>query len=192
MILRASTDYYHPGDSGHCLKEYRFGSDFVADFLIINPRRSLAPIITLVELEPVEDNLFTKKGIPTQRLAVGLRQVREWFVWIQQNREYFIKSIQKLLRNAIDPLSLQQWFRRGEVELNSFIFIGRREKVIDKDIRTLWSEPSLKLNIHTYDTILDISGIFDDDFLNDFAEEEMKRFILQARKTSHNSGEKSR
>jgi hypothetical protein len=61
-ILRASTGYYHPGDCGHCLKEYRLGSDFVADFLIINSRRSLAPIITLVELEPVEDNLFTKKG----------------------------------------------------------------------------------------------------------------------------------
>lgn len=169
-LLRAATGYYHPGDAGYCLKEFRLGSDHVTDFLVVNPRRSLAPLINLVELEPIVDDVFTKKGLPSQRLTTAMRQVKEWRKWIDQNTDYFIESLKKRLRNAMDPASLDKWFYHNEVELKSFIFIGRREIIKERDHRDVWASQDPYLTIHTYDTIHEVSLEFDLDYLQQRSE----------------------
>ncbi len=180
-LLRAATGYYHPGDAGYCMKEFRLGSDYVADFLVVNPRRSLAPLINLVELEPIAGDVFTKKGLPSQRLATAMRQVKEWRSWIDKNTEYFLANLKKKLKNAMDPVSLDRWFYHNEVELKAFIFIGRRDVIKERDYRPVWVSKDPYLTIHSYDTIHEMCLDFDLEYLQQRSEIEQYEYIKRER-----------
>ncbi|MBO0784006.1 MAG: hypothetical protein J2P37_34800, partial [Ktedonobacteraceae bacterium] len=61
---------------------------------------SLPPVIKLVELEPIADNVFTQKGLPSQRLQTAQVQVKQWQNWIRLHRDGFVSELKKRLRNA--------------------------------------------------------------------------------------------
>lgn len=180
-LLRAATGYYHQGDSGHCLKEFKFGTEYVADFVIVNLRRSLPPIIKLVELEPIADNVFTQKGLPTQRLQTAHMQVKQWQNWIRLHRDGFVSELRKRLRNAVDPTSLYTWIYEKEATIESYIFIGRRQHIEGNDQRHILMTGEGNLTIHTYDTMLDLARDFDADHIEQLQEIETKQFIKKLR-----------
>lgn len=168
-LLRLATDSYHSGESSYVLREYRLGSDFVADFLIVRPMRSLPPKIILVELEPPNDKIFTKDGLNSNRLAKAIKQVSDWHVWINKNQVYFVDSLKKILNNIVDPLYMRELFRKDTIEIDKFIFIGTRSNIKNNDKRNSVSVSVPNVRINTYDTFLDISTSFDcDTFSQDF------------------------
>lgn len=183
--LRMATGYCHPGDGGYCMHEFRFGSDFIADFLILNPRRSLPPLIYLVELEPVGDNIFTKKGTPSHKLLTALHQIKQWRSWIQDNRLAFCNEVDKRLKRAVDARTIEGWLMRKTVRLDGYIFIGRRSKISDNDQRHLWSDDGENTTIHTYDTILDKIRSDDHDTLSHMAEIECHSLVVELRKANY-------
>ncbi len=153
-VIQSATAYSQ-GEAAYCFREFQFGSDFVGDFLIVTPRRSVAPLINLVELEPVEDMLFTKKGLPSHRLVTAMNQVKQWRSWIRQNPKLFRDEILKRSKRALDPADLDRWIRYEEIQMQAFIFIGRRSAIKGEDYRNLWASNEDRITIHTYDSILE-------------------------------------
>lgn len=154
-VLRSATGYCHEGEAAYCFKEFRFGADFVADFVILTPRRSLPPLVNLVELEPVDDPVFTRKGTPSSRLLGAVNQIKQWKDWVTKNHDLFLSELNKRSNQSIDPLTLHGWMRSGRIEAQSFIFIGRRSSM-NPEYRSLWNSPDERLTIHSYDTFVDV------------------------------------
>lgn len=70
----------------YVLPEFPLGSQFCADIVILNAYSGVWQAF-FIELEPVDDPVFTKAGIPSNRLATAIRQVDDWRAYIQQNHD---------------------------------------------------------------------------------------------------------
>lgn len=180
-LLRATVGCFHPGDTAVCKKEFQFGSQFRADFLLLYPRRSLPPILYFVEFEPVSDPVFSKKGTPSARLLGALKQIREWYEWTETYRAYFHRMLMETFRGELDPEYLASSLRRSTLNIESFIVIGRRLPT-QRDYRGLWSDKDHNLTVHSHDTLLDVARDFDTDRFDAEAEWEAREWIQKARR----------
>lgn len=83
------------GCAAFCLPKMRFGNQYVSDFVVV-VCRSLELEISLVELEPATAKPFTKAGTFGQRLNGAIKQVNDWFAWLDRdaNWAYFKHSLQ--------------------------------------------------------------------------------------------------
>lgn len=73
---------------GHCrflFKEFPLGSRYKVDFVILNSY-SGAWEVMFIELEPVDDQVFTKQGVPSKRLAGAIKQVDDWAEYFDVNK----------------------------------------------------------------------------------------------------------
>lgn len=74
--------------SGHCrfvFREFPLGSQYKVDYVILNSY-SGAWEVMFIELEPVNDPVFTKAGTPTKSFSKAIKQVDDWAEYYDMNK----------------------------------------------------------------------------------------------------------
>ena len=65
----------------YALPEFCFGTDYRADFVVMGPFPGGFDI-QFIEMEPPNEQLFTRAGKPADRFAGALAQVRDWKIYV--------------------------------------------------------------------------------------------------------------
>ncbi|MDO9443665.1 MAG: DUF4263 domain-containing protein [Beijerinckiaceae bacterium] len=130
------------------IPQARLGAQHVTDF-IIGDADSLGRHWTAVELEGPQRPMLTKAGDPSQFLWHAIRQIIDWRVWIELNRDYAARAPADGGLGLVDV----------SPDLPGLIIIGRRTSA-DADRKAFLRALSKQLNIeiHTYDWLVDRAG----------------------------------
>jgi hypothetical protein len=134
--------------SGHgewVIPQLRFGSQYVADFLV-GCGNSGGFIWDLIELESPKARLLIKDGQPSKQLRKAVSQIEDWRRWLGRNIDYAQRP------PCRGGLGLEDLSPRE----SATIVIGRRTNVTEKfnDIRRTWKEQS-NITVTTYDGLLE-------------------------------------
>jgi antiviral defense system Shedu protein SduA len=127
------------------IPQKRLGAEYVTDF-IIGDRFSGGRTWTAVELEGPQRRMFNRGGDPSQFLWHGIRQIIDWRVWLEYNRDYAARA------PAEGGLGLEDISPR----VPGLILIGRREH-LPEDRRAFRRglAAQLDIEIHSYDWLLE-------------------------------------
>jgi hypothetical protein len=127
------------GGTVWCLDQPRLGSEFVPDFLLATIT-SVGFRWSMVELESPNEKALTKAGLPANKLAEALKQIRDWRTWLSDNVAY----------------------ARGELGLKdiaatcpAYIIIGRRGTLDPKQVKTYRALSTDGVTVMSYDRLLD-------------------------------------
>lgn len=129
-ILRLTTGY------SRLYSKIRLGSDYEIDFVWFDTG-SLGPEWYLAEIEQPRFTIFNAREDPSAALTHGIRQIRDWQTWIDDNRTY----ANKLMPRIKYPLGL--------------LFIGRRKELVSikaqEKLHRIAYEKRMFLRVHTLD-----------------------------------------
>lgn len=127
------------------LPQTRLGTQHVTDFLI-SQEDSTGRSWVAVELEGPQRRMFNKSGDPSRYLWHAIRQILDWRVWLECNRDYAVRSPDQ------DGLGLDEI----SPTLPGLIVIGRRREN-DRERRMFRRALAHQLNIeiHSYDWLVD-------------------------------------
>lgn len=98
------------------VSEFRFGTDYRADFMVPVEGYSEGPTYKLIEIESPNENPYDKRGYPTRRLSDAIQQINDWRAWIEANRNL-----------SMDQFPSAAWHHYGKAKFEYQIIIGRRE-----------------------------------------------------------------
>jgi hypothetical protein len=155
---------------GHCtyvIKQFSFGSKYKADFVVAFSY-SGAWDVHFIELEPPQDKVITKAGLPSNRLNKAISQVHEW--------KNFIKTEPLSYRSDLSDWCVKKdllGIHKGENPSNYtgnrlkdrdthiwehyHIIIGRRADLSQEARDRMNYNSSLELKIFTHDRLVDIA-----------------------------------
>jgi hypothetical protein len=161
------------------IPEFRFGSEYRADFLILSAD-SGSWHATFVELKSHRTRLFTKEGIPTKSLNVGLRQLDDWGRWLNRHENVFRNVLSKhFMKNDVAAsCSASDRHTTAATEITDprtvlnkhyRVVIGRRSHLTIEDQERRASFSSRDREIVTFDRFLDVARKLDT------AEKEIKK-----------------
>ena len=130
------------------LPQARLGSQHVPDFLI-SEEDSTGRSWMAVELEGPQRPMFNRSGDPSRFLWHAVRQIIDWRVWIECNRDYAIR----------DPEQSGLGLADISPSLPGLIVIGRRSD--EDEQRRLFRRAlarQLDIRIHSYDWLVDTAA----------------------------------
>jgi hypothetical protein len=158
------------GRGGHCryvFREFPLGSSYVADFAVVNSYSGVWEV-KFVELEPVNHKLFTKAGVPSQRLAGAVKQIDDWAAYFDQNKHQVRADLVRWAKTK-DILGYSEGerpcnfsgHRLADPSTNLFesfhIFIGRRGATSEVDhSRKATMSRRHNVEVATYDRLVDL------------------------------------
>jgi Domain of unknown function (DUF4263) len=122
-----------------CLDRPRLGSEFVPDFLLATIT-SVGFRWAMVELESPNEKALTKAGLPANKLAEALKQIRDWRTWLSDNVAY-----------ARGELGLKDI----EASCPAYIIIGRRRMLDPKQVKIYRALSTDGTTVMSYDRLLD-------------------------------------
>jgi hypothetical protein len=156
------------GHTTYVIKEFPFGSHYKADF-IVPFSYSGAWEVHLIELEPPDDMVITRDGLPSNRLNKAVKQINDWQDYIEKNRypfrsdlsEWCIKKDLLGLHNDLkepsnytgDKLKDQDTY----IGFNYYIIIGRRENIDQEKRKRMNHFRNQGIRVLTYDALIDIA-----------------------------------
>jgi hypothetical protein len=127
------------------IPQKRLGAEYVPDF-IIGERHSGGRYWTAVELEGPQRAMFTKAGDPSRYLWHAIRQIVDWRVWLEHNRDYA----------ARDPSDGGLGLEDITPALPGLIIIGRRHHLpARRQAFRRGLERQLNVQIHSFDWLLE-------------------------------------
>jgi hypothetical protein len=127
------------------IPQKRLGAEHVPDF-IIGERHSGGRFWAAVELEGPNRPMFNKGGDPSRYLWHAIRQIVDWRVWLEHNRDYA----------ARDPSQRGLGLEDISPSLPGLILIGRHQELAgDRQAFRRGLQQQLNLEIHSYDWLLD-------------------------------------
>lgn len=129
------------------IPKLRLGSEYVTDF-VIGEKDSSGFWWTLVELESPKVRLFNRNGGPSSSLNHAIRQIQDWRIWLQSNRNYA----------ANPPENGGHDLRDIRADAPGLILLGRRSDVTsDTNSRRRQMMIDLNIKIHSFDWLIDQS-----------------------------------
>jgi hypothetical protein len=134
------------------LSKFPLGTELITDYVYIT-KSSDVWRITLVELESPEKEIFTgdkRRAIFSSQFNAAVAQVRNWKIFLDENREEFLRRIRPMLR----PLGMAN----NPVEFHFQLIIGRSEnKNLTQDRRKHFRRflNEAGIDILTYDQLCD-------------------------------------
>ena len=155
------------GHMRYVFREFPLGNSYVADFAVLNSYSGVWEV-KFVELEPVDEPLFTNSGVAAKRLNGAIKQVEDWADYFEMHKAQVRAD---LVRWAKDKDLLQ--YSEGERPSNfsghlladpstnlheSFhIFMGRRDKLTESEHKRK-GQMTRRHNIEvaSYDRLLDV------------------------------------
>lgn len=136
------------------IPKFRFGSDYISDFVIITGQ-SYSYWIYLIELEPATEKIFNKNGNYAKRLNNAIKQVDEWGDWINRNENYFKESLLNSIKKIDCAFQETFDYTRRFIVIKKII-IGKRTMLTEEDNRRRAIEYEKKgIEIVTYDRLVD-------------------------------------
>lgn len=147
-----------------CLPKFRFGSEFVSDFVIVTGH-SYHYDIVLLELEPPTERPFTKAGRYARRTNGAIAQITDWLSWIYQHDDYFRSALAAQLTNKYGALQIK--YPRGPMNykihqfVSAKIVIGRRNMLDERNDAhrgVLLQQTEKRIELVHYDRLLDIAS----------------------------------
>ena len=158
--------------AGFVEPKFRFGAEFVSDFMVADWRQLW--VFTLVEIEPKDVNAFNKDGTPAKRLSQAIKQLSEWSQWIKAHRSYFVERIKPLVENMISDMPSETCVSRYLDYLRDLdhfhtmhvVIIGRRGEKFRKEQQrreALSAFTGNNVEVLSYDWLLDLVGEKPDD-----------------------------
>jgi len=144
------------------IPKYRFGHEFVSDFVLLRTVSSSGYEIDLVELESPTAQPFTRLGRFAAKLNEGWQQVHDWLAWVRENQEFFLRSLLKeayRLHPEFDPYGRMHtsFIEKPFALICAKIIIGRRRAFSTKDNarrREIQKQTRKGIEITHYDRIL--------------------------------------
>lgn len=139
---------YNFGNHGaYLFPEQALGSEYNVDYMLLG-KNSDGYSIVLVEFENVNcDYLITTSNTETECVRKGLTQIRDWKLWMDSNRECFLRSSGLADAGITVPTT----------RIFYLLVVGRRNLMTSaaRNIRsqTMYDTPNLR--IITYDRIAD-------------------------------------
>lgn len=130
------------------IPQQRFGSQYVADFLIADAH-SFGRDWYVVELESPTAQMFKKSGDASATLQKAISQIQRWRVWLKNNLDYAKRP------RGNDGLGLVDI----RPDLAGYVIVGRRADIrgdTHELRRQIMQENNIE--IHTYDWLLDAAG----------------------------------
>jgi hypothetical protein len=160
------------GHMTYVLKEFPFGSQYKADFVVPMSYSGMWEV-NLIELEPHDDMVITKEGIPSNRLNKAISQIHEWREYVEMNPLQFRNDLANWCKKK-DLLGIEDkntepsnftgnLLRSPEtyIKYNYFIFIGKRGKINAEQRKRINQYYSDGIKIHSYGRVVDISKNLD-------------------------------
>lgn len=159
------------GHSTYVLKEFPFGSKYKADFVVPMSYSGMWEV-NLIELEPHDDKVITREGLPSKRLNKAISQIKDWKDYIAKNPLEFRsdlsnwcikKDLLGLFNNKKTPTNYTGDLLNSPdttIFYNYHIFIGNREN-IDSEKRRRMNQLRDNIDIFTYGRILDMAKNLD-------------------------------
>jgi hypothetical protein len=148
------------------IAEFSFGTDFKADFVLFAPF-SGGFDIHFIEIEPPNVPLYTKKGVHAERLATAIKQIQDWKIFVDANRDAVIHELDKAAKRKkfvfgepgeqiVDNTGWPLYHPKAFLTWRYHIVIGRRRSLSDEGLqRKASSEDTLNVQIATFDRLLD-------------------------------------
>ena len=127
----------------------RLGAEHVPDFMVAE-KSSVGFEWYAVELESPHVKMFTKSGNPTHQLTHAIRQIQDWRVWLEHNRNYASRPRKESGLGLTDITA----------NVDALILIGRQADINDSSNnlrRRMIKETRIK--IHSYDWLLGAGGL---------------------------------
>jgi hypothetical protein len=162
------------GDSDQAfLTKPPIGTRFNGDFAVLNVSQG-GCAISLVEIEPSKEPIFTKKLTPARRLQGAIGQVQNWAQWIDRNKPTFVREMVDLAKRVPlypaeapnhsvrlwEPDHIEQaWLTFGGFDstvIRYAIIIGRWARITDEERQRLLflnQDERRKQIIYTYDQV---------------------------------------
>lgn len=81
----------------HIWSEFKLGTDFRADFAILNAH-SGGWNVHFIELEGPNDKPYTNDGLPTRKLNWAIRQTNDWRDFVSRNKSGLVSEFSKLVK----------------------------------------------------------------------------------------------
>lgn len=131
-----------PGGSYWCLDRPRLGSEYIPDFLLAS-QTSVGIQWSMIELESPLEKVLTKAGMPAKKAAEGLKQIRDWRIWVRDNINY-----------AREQLGLKDI----DAECTAYLIIGRRANLDQKQAKLYREMSDNKTVVMSYDRLRDLVG----------------------------------
>jgi hypothetical protein len=86
-------------------------------------------------------------------LTHAIKQVNDWKIWIEDNKDYFIKTLNDKI-HELDPTTIDNHF--GIRNLYRVIIMGQRKDLTQNDYRSITTiEEDNKITIFPYDRLVD-------------------------------------
>ncbi len=162
--------FAHGWNSVALINEFRVGQRYRCDFLLVSVL-SGAVHATFIELKPPDGPLYVKDGSESLCLKRGLRQLKDWSMWVRSHpgefRDAVADHIDRLAVNDPRVPSHRRRFIQGELRDsrialidNYAVVIGRRKSLSPDDNARRGYEQnwSRMVEIVTYDRFLDIAA----------------------------------
>lgn len=162
------------GHGNWILKEFPLGSKYKTDFVIITCYSGKWDIY-MVELEPHDDQVITKAGLPSNRLNGAIAQVNDWKEYINQNPTLFRQDLSDwcIKRDILnDSRAIKtpvngtgQYLKSPDtyLDIHYCIVIGNRVNIDDEKRRKINQiQYSNRIDIFTYGRFCEVAKNFDD------------------------------
>ena len=141
--------------------EVKLGNDYIIDFLTLSAD-SGKWCVSLFEAQSSNDSIYTKKGSHTKELREAYKQLQEWKIWINHNKQLFREILAKIVDDdypaCCSNASIHTYARSELRDMKTVLYeryvalIGRRsDRTCEKNLRA--SEEFFE--IITYDRLLD-------------------------------------
>jgi len=146
-----------------CEPEFRLGSDYVADFIILSADSGSWHAV-LIEVQDHQNKIYNQNGNMTQQLNEGHRQIHDWNIWINEHPVEFRQSISKLVSSEPAQCSRVDVHTNAGAEIRDIktvisttfkILIGRREFLNQTNNKRRSEFRDANIEIVTFDRLLD-------------------------------------
>lgn len=134
-------------NSSTCLtsiSKLNLGDDYQTDFILLHDDGSYGFTYELIEIESPHDQIFTAKGLPSNKLIQAIKQISDWRDWLQLNRHQTCKLF---------PSGRQ--YLQGIAKFQHTIYIGRRDELVKQQNLRQREELAHKLAIRSFDALTD-------------------------------------
>ncbi len=154
------------------VSQFKFGTDFVADFVAFGAF-SGACCIHFVELEPPGEALFTKQGVAAKRFNGALAQIAAWKAFVEKNRGEVLRELAKVFSQRelvfgrkgdelTDTTGMPIYDPDQWIVWSYHVVIGRRDQLSKTEMgKKAAYQTQADVDIMTYDRLLNQAEAFD-------------------------------
>ena len=167
LLLIRNTLNVHAWNCVVCQPEFRLGTEYIADFLILSADSGCWHAV-FIEMQSHQDSIYNKDGSMTRQLNEAQKQIQEWKIWIEEHPMEFRKSVSRLVDNCAAQCSRADVHVNAGAEIRDIktvvwpefkILIGRRSYLNQESNKR--RATSGDFEIVTFDRLLDVAKRLD-------------------------------